>query len=195
MQVEPGFSGAPVWSPDLGAFVGLVVTEQKAKGLSWCIPSRSLCDFYNDLKVKFRIHRNDRPEVHDYEEDDPNSWIFGGLSDDGFRRLTAKIRKNRDPDYDDEFRADIFYECLPGSPPPRGKYVTFVTHSDFEQDDVDSYELFSVVETPRKKGANPTARTWIYLDEGFTVAAIGDAGDTVLTLDLSQVPKRPKKFK
>src|SRR4051794_40313084 len=52
LQVEQGFSGAPVWSPDIRAFVGMVVTEQKRNGISWCIPSRLLCDFYNELRVR-----------------------------------------------------------------------------------------------------------------------------------------------
>jgi hypothetical protein len=38
------------------------------------------------------------------------------------------------------------------------------------------------------------AEMYFYLEEGFTVAAIGDAGETVLTINLSDLKKKPRNF-
>src|SRR5439155_12186322 len=88
LSVLGGFSGAPVWSPDLNAFVGLVVTELAGDNVSWCIPSRRLCEFLPELRVRFRIPQIDRPAIHDYLTDDPNKQLFGEMDDNGDRRLT-----------------------------------------------------------------------------------------------------------
>jgi Trypsin-like peptidase domain len=90
LDVRGGFSGAPVWSAELGAFVGLIVSERFEEKVSWCIPSRVLCDFYNELPVRFRVPPSDRPQIHDYEDDDPNVQLYGTTSDNGHRRLTAR---------------------------------------------------------------------------------------------------------
>jgi V8-like Glu-specific endopeptidase len=187
LSVMGGFSGAPVWSADLNAFVGLVVLELSQDNISWCIPSRRLCDFYPELPVRFRIPPGDRPVIHDYEVDDPNKELFGLISDNGQRRLTATVRE-----HDDYFTVNVFYECNQGSPAPRGQFVTFITYPDFEEEGEDAYELF----TDLKKHKN--GRTWyaeqeFYPEDLFTVAAIGDGGDTALTLDLEEVTKIPWK--
>jgi hypothetical protein len=215
LEVKQGYSGAPVWSPEIGAFVGLVVTEQRERGVSWCIPSRLLCDFYNDLRVRFRIPQSDRPAIHDYGEDDPNAWLFGVLSEDGSRRLSARVVVNPDEDSEDEYKAYLTYECLVGAPNPRGHYVTFITHPSFVSDGEDAYELFSTLEQVTQTKLKPTkkkkkkikkkanvvrteaawkAEMYFYLEEGFTVAAIGDAGETVLTINLSDLGGNPEDF-
>ena len=176
--VKGGFSGAPVWSSDLKAFVGIVVSDLSDSAVAWCIPSRLLCQFYPELGVRFRITVKDRPEIHDREEDDPNIQLFGTSSSNGQRALTGKAFWNEEGGYYD---VKVVYRVMKGAPRPRGKYVTFITYPDFLEDDEDAYELFSKLE----KGK---AWTKVYPeDDLFTVAAFGDAGDTALTLDLTEV--------
>jgi hypothetical protein len=172
LSVLGGFSGAPVWSPDLSAFVGLVVTELSHSGVSWCIPSRRLCEFYNNLPVRFRIPPTDRPVIHDYVLDDPNVDLFGTLQDNGERRLTAEISPRGKG-----YTVFVRYECLRNSKPPRGRLVTFITYPGFGRQGEDAYELFA-----RINGG--IAEQEFYPGSLFTVAAIGDGGDTALTLDL-----------
>jgi Trypsin-like peptidase domain len=181
LSVLGGFSGAPVWSNELRAFVGLVVTEQESMGISWCIPSQVLCNFHPDLAVRFRIPPSDRPAVHDLETDDPNLQMFSDVSKDEYRELSAKI-KERNSDY----LVEVYYKTLPGSPPPRGQWVTFVTYPGYGGDDEDAYELFAKVE-------NGKAEQSFEPGELFTVAAIGDAGNTVLTLDLDKQHLRTRR--
>jgi hypothetical protein len=83
--VKGGFSGAPVWSSDVKGFVGIVVTELSDRRVAWCIPSHRLAKFLPTLPVRFRVPPSDRPEIHDYEIDDPNLQLFGTISDDGHR--------------------------------------------------------------------------------------------------------------
>lgn len=180
LLVEGGFSGAPVWSPDLGAFVGLVVTALYPAGVAWCIPSRVLCRFYNDLLVRFRIPPEDRPIINDYDSDDPNASLFGTISDNGERRLTASITKREN----NWFTVKARYESLQQSPPARGGFVTFITFPDFKSARQDKYELFAAL----KDGC---AQATFDADGIFTLAAIGDAGDTALTLNLSDVSSGP----
>jgi hypothetical protein len=188
LLVRGGFSGAPVWCPDLGAFVGIVVTELADAGVAWCIPSRRLCQFHPELLVRFRVPPADRPQIHDFELDDPNVQLFGSTSDNGERRLTATVREAGDDDPEDEdYVATARYECLPGSRPPRGGYVTFITHPSYSDDDQDAYELFARLEDGR-------AEVEFYPEESFTVAAVGDAGDTALTVDLKTVDGKPASF-
>ena len=180
--VAPGFSGSPVWSPELKSFVGIVVAGEDGRGLAWCIPSRILCGFYPELLVRFRIPVPDRPTINDYDEDDPNPILFGDVSDNGHRRLTATVRRGS------PFNVSVKYECLPESAPPRGGFVTFITYPDFESDHEDAYELFARLDSHgvAKQSFSPA--------EGFTVAAIGDAGDTALTLDLCRLKQLPAGF-
>jgi hypothetical protein len=181
--VQGGFSGAPVWSSDLNAYVGLVVSELKEYKVAWCIPARVLCQFYGDLPVRFRVPRSDRPDVHDFGEDDPNIQLFGNVSDNGQRRLSVtRIKRNKNA-----FRVDVRYECLRGEP-ARGRLVTFITHPSFSNRLEDAYELFSDV----KAGV---ATTHFWADSSFTVAAIGDGGDTALTYDIGKFSDRPKDMK
>ena len=174
--VAPGFSGSPVWCPDLKAFVGIVVAGEDGHGLAWCIPSRLLCRFYPGLLVRFRIPPSDRPTINDWDEDDPNPMIFGDVSDNGSRRLTAWMEPG------DLKTTHIEYTCLPGSPKPRGGFVTFITYPDFKSDAEDAYELFAQLDD---KG---TAYQSIIPEDCFTLAAVGDAGDTALTVDLCNLP-------
>ena len=177
LLVEGGFSGSPVWSPNLGAFVGLVVTALYPSGVAWCIPSRVLCRFYNDLLVRFRIPQEDRPIINDYNEDDPNCGLFGKVFDDGARCLTVSIEKK---DGGKWFKATARYACLPGSPRARGGYVTFITYADFKDQRQDKYELFAAIKDGRAEASFEG-------DGTFTLAAIGDAGDTALTRDLAEI--------
>jgi hypothetical protein len=83
------------------------------------------------------------------------------------------------------FKVRAIYRCKRGSP-PRGRYVTFITYPDFFEDGIDAYELFRRV---RKGKAVET----FYPKSLFTMAAVGDGGDTALTLDLHKLWKRRKK--
>ena len=180
LSVLGGFSGAPVWSSDVNAFVGLVVTELANDNVSWCIPSRLLCQFFPDLHVRFRIPQVDRPEIHDYEIDDPNIELFGLIDDNGERRLEDTISRNGE--------VQAVFKRINNSQPLRGKYVTFITYPDFEQDNEDAYELFAEV-----KGDE--AKMTFYPEEDFTFAAIGDGGDTALTIDITALRKKLKEVR
>ena len=182
IAVAPGYSGAPVWCEELRAFVGLIVASEDERGLAWCIPSRILCKFCPGLLVKFRIPPRDRPVINDRETDDPNTLLFGQVSDDGRRRLSARILRGGEDNI-----VELRYECLRASEAPRGGYVTFITYPDFGREEEDAYELFSPVQ-------DGIAENTIYPGGCFTVAAVGDAGDTVLTLDLCQVKGGRKSF-
>jgi len=170
----------------VNAFVGLVVTELAKNGVSWCIPSRRICQFYPALRVRFRIPPGDRPVIHDYENDDPNAELFGKSWKQVNRNLTATI-----DEYDDYYDVRVRYECTGVS--PRGHWVTFVTYPDFRQEDEDSYELFAEV-----KDENATvwqAEMSFEPVDLFTVAAIGDGGETVLALDLTTIKAQLKSSK
>lgn len=190
LKVERGYSGAPVWSPDLGAYVGLVVTELHQHDVSWCIPSRRLCEFHPDLLVRLRIPLMDRPPINDSAEDDPNPLIFGTRAEDGSRSLTAVVVEadGKDRRYG-KFKATLTYTVTDPEKPPRGGFVTFVTYPGFGGEDEDAYLLYSKVD---KSGL---ATTFFFPAESFTVAAVGDAGDTALTFDLATVwPKKARAY-
>ena len=174
LSVLGGFSGAPVWSRDLRAFVGLVVTEQASLGVSWCIPSHILSLFYPQLAVRFRIAPSDRPAVHDLEIDDPNLQLFSEISNNGSRTVEARIIERKH-----DYRVDVTYRILPAGEAERGQWVTFITYPGFGQPTEDAYELFAKIEGGKAEQSFEPL-------ELFTVAAIGDAGDTVLTLDLEK---------
>ena len=186
--VKGGFSGAPVWSKSLDAFVGIVVSELSDVGVAWCVPSRILCRFIPWLPVRFRIPIKDRPQIHDYRMDDPNVNIFGTISEANGRRLTANVESRNVPNTRNPFWVTAFYDVLEGAEPCRGSFVTFITYPDFLNEREDNYELFGVVKGNRAKAT-------FACSEGFTIAAIGDAGDTALTLNLSKVKGKPKRFK
>lgn len=180
--VQPGFSGAPVWSSELNAYVGIVVSVLEDNRVAWCIPSRILCQFYHDLPVRYRVSRPDRPDVHDFGEDDPNIPLFGNVSDNGKRRFSVTgIEKEAQ----DKVRVDIRYECLHGR--ARGRYVTFITHPSFSRAKEDAYELFSEIE-------EGVATNYFWAGGAFTVAAVGDGGDTALTYNIAKFPGRPKEM-
>jgi hypothetical protein len=180
IAVEPGYSGAPVWCPDVQAFVGIVVAAEKHTGLSWLIPARLLAACCHELEVRFRVPKSDRPEIHDWELDDPNTELFGTSSESEGRRLTAEITRDSG-----HYIVSVRYECA-GNPPPRGGSVTFITYPDFCEDSQDAYELFAPLE-------NGVASQEIYPIDLFTIAAIADAGETALTLNLETLWKeRPR---
>ncbi len=184
LSVLGGFSGAPVWSPEVNAFVGLVVTELAKHDVSWCIPSRRICEFFPDLRVRFRIPQKDRPVIHDYEADDPNVDLFGSQSSVNARSLKASILE-----YDDYYDVTVVYECTGSA--PRGHFVTFITYPDFEQANQDAYELFAEVKAGDDK-ITWRAETNFEPVDLFTIAAIADGGETVLALDLTTVKPQLK---
>jgi hypothetical protein len=186
--VKGGFSGAPVWSRSLDAFVGIVVSELSDVGVAWCVPSRILCRFFPELPVRFRIPTVDRPKIHDYRRDDPNVNIFGASSESNGRQLSAEVESRNLPNANNPFLATVTYECLLGSNPSRGHFVTFITYPDFVNDREDNYELFAAIK-------NNSTKVSFACSAGFTVAAIGDGGDTALTLNLSKLKDKPKRFK
>jgi len=178
-----GFSGAPVWCASLQAFVGILVATEDDAAKAWCISSRLLAQFFPDLPVRFRIPPGDRPIINDREVDDPNLVMFGRVANDGRRSLFCRYEWKGKR----SLRVHLEYRCLPGSEPPRGGFVTFITYPDFGNDDEDSYELFTKIE-------EGVAANYIEPNRCFTVAAIGDAGDTVLTLNLCDVEGGPDWF-
>jgi hypothetical protein len=181
--VQPGFSGAPVWSSNLAAYVGLIVSGLPDSTVAWCIPARVLCKFVTDLPVRFRIPPSDRPDVHDFGNDDPNIPLFGAVSEiNGRRFAVTRIKKDGS-----NYRVDVRYECR-GKPQPRGRFVTFITHPSFSDRLEDAYELFSEVK-------NGVADNHFWAGSSFTIAAIGDGGDTALTYDIAKFPGRPKGMK
>jgi Trypsin-like peptidase domain len=186
LSILGGFSGAPVWSTDLSAFIGLVVREQSGSNVSWCIPSRILCAFHPTLRVRFRIPPADRPRIHDRSEDDPNKYLFGEIAAKGNRRLTATVSRKAG-----DFTVHVTYEC-PG--PPQGHFVTFITYPDFEEEGEDAYELFGEL-VPSNGDSRWIAEQEFYPGGLFTVAVIAHGGDTVLTCDLEQVYEQVKREK
>jgi hypothetical protein len=178
LSVLGGFSGAPVWCPEVSAFVGIVVTELSSSNVAWCIPSRRICHFLPDLRVRFRIPYEDRPVINDWYFDDPNIDLFGLQNQLNGRSLTATVR------YWGEgwrkYKVDLTYQVAPDSPPPRGQLVTFVNYPDFKRSRADGYEQFDELQ-------GLIATNWIYAEDLFTVAAIGDGGDTALTLNLNEL--------
>jgi Trypsin-like peptidase domain len=182
LSVLGGFSGAPVWSSDLGAFVGIVVRELVDDDVSWCIPSRQLCEFYPELGVRFRIPPGDRPVIRDYSQDDPNVELFGIVSDNGDRRLTGVVIGESE-----DYEIHVRYECVAGRTPPAGRFVTFITYPDYELEDQDGYELFVELK-PTEDGLGWFAEQELESEDLFTVAAVGDGGGSALTLDLAKLP-------
>lgn len=47
-DIEPGFSGAPVWSTQLGGVIGMVIGAHPSKKSGYLIPTTELKKFYND---------------------------------------------------------------------------------------------------------------------------------------------------
>lgn len=176
LLVQGGFSGAPVWSAELCGFVGLVVAELFDLRVAWCIPSRLLSDFYPELHVRFVMPPLDRPIINDYLVDDPNRQLFGTTSNNGSRSLTATVKRGRKKH---SFIVNANYKVLCGAP-PQGRIVTFITHPSFTSKHEDSYQLFSELDE------HGEAKVEFYPSENFTLAAVGDGGNTALTLDLSQ---------
>jgi len=167
-------AGSPVWSPDLQAFVGIMAMKP-----DYFLPSGILARFFPELPVKFRIPPSDKPVIGNVRVDDPNVQLFPGTSsENGKRRLTATIQKRPDG----YSTVVLRYEILPNSPPTKGRFVTFITYPDMAE-----YELFAEV---NPAGVAEVKCTPFYPD--FTVAAIGDAGETRLTLDLEKpMPRQP----
>jgi hypothetical protein len=178
LSVLGGFSGAPVWSPDLKAFIGLVVTELASSNVSWCIPSRRICEFYPRMRVRFRIPPDDRPVINDWDVDDPNIELFGTRSNANGRSLSARVTYLGQGWK--KYRVDVTYKVNPRSRNPRGQLVNFITYPDFKRGNVDAYELFAEID-------NGEAHQEFFPYDLFTVAAVGDAGDTALTLDLTHL--------
>lgn len=179
-----GFSGAPLWCRDVGAFVGIAVLGQPDDALAWCIPSRRLAEFAGDLPVRFRVPAGDRPAPG--AGDDPNAGLFGEVSNDGDRQLLAAVHHRRGKRH---YEVSLRYQCLPGSAAPRGRFVTFITHpdgpggSDRAAECHHDYEMFAEL----RRGEDESvwyAEQRFQCGRLFTIAAVGDAGDTALTLDL-----------
>lgn len=168
---DGGFGGSPIFSPELDAFVGLVSGLDALN----CIPSAYLSGFYPELAVKFRVPQSQKPQIKNVSVDDPNVQLFGTTSDNHDRRLSATMEKRADG----LTSVKLTYEILPGSPPPRGRFVTFITYPD-----MDEYELFTEVDSNGKAEVECRPRV-----PDFTVAAIGDGGETRLTLNLAESGK------
>ena len=162
----------------------MVVTELARNDVSWCIPSRRLCEFVPDLRVRFRIPPVDRPVIHDYSEDDPNVDLFGNVPHEGERQLSATV-----DEYKEYYAVTVTYELsrrrataarslrdvhnLPGlqkGEPGRVRTLCGVERSD--------------------DGLTWSATQEFEAADLFTVAAVADGGDTALTLNLDEVPKR-----
>ena len=169
--------GAPVWSDELDAFVGLVALTPKGPADGYCITSQALCEFFPELPVRFRIPKKDRPKIKDFDVDDPNVELFGTDSEKNGRRLTATVEKQ-----DKHYVVRMKYEVDKGAPLAKGRFVTFITYPD-----MDPYEIFADIGDTRK-----VDEECYPLVPDFTIAAIGDGGDTRLTLNLEDLAKQTK---
>jgi len=162
------FGGGPVWSPELNAFVGLVAGVREEV----IVDASVLSQFVPSLPVKFRVPPSDRPKLKDRSKDDPNVKLFGSVTEANGRRLSA--RKSRNPN--NTWHVRMTYEVLQDALPARGKFVTFLTYPNMGAD----YEIISVIGNMSK-----VVMSCEPLFSDFTIAAVGDAGDTRLTFDLN----------
>ena len=88
----------------------------------------------------------------------------------------------------------VRYECRRGSTTqPQGHFVTFITYPDFNRERQDAYELFARLR--KDKSGIFYAEQELQPNDLFTVAAIGDAGATALTLNLAQLHAQRKARK
>jgi hypothetical protein len=83
-------------------------------------------------------------------------------------------------------KTKLVYRCNAEVLAPTGRWVTFVTHPSFERDEEDAYELFAEV-------IGGEATQWVEAWGSFTVAAVGDAGDTAITQNLRKMKCRKGK--
>lgn len=169
------FEGAPVWCDDLEAFIGVAVSSTASPGSSiLCLKNSALCSIYRQLPVRFRIPDADRPVIRDFKTEDPNVNFFGSGSERNGRKLSATIGK----DENGRPVVKMKYQIEKGSPPPRGRFVTFITYPDMKD-----YQIFEEIGDTRMVDAECRPAF-----PDFTIAAIGDAGDTRLTFNLEELP-------
>lgn len=182
LPVRGGYSGSPVWSHELGAYVGIVVSELFEEGVSWCIPSELLCGFYAALRVRYRVLATDYPSAA-CQNVHFNAVFFGSSADNNFRSLTASVKKGAE-----SYSVTLFYEFKDGK--PRGHYVTFLTYPGFQNEHgMEAYE--TIAEVHKNDSGSWVAKCELQVKKLFTAAAVGDGGATARTLNLTDLHKLP----
>jgi hypothetical protein len=167
-----GFSGSPVWSPEMSAFIGLVTGGNPGRFM----PASRLCRFATELGVYFQIPESDRPKKVDPSVDYNANFFPGTRAEENGRKLTAQLEQLPNRTY----RLTMMYEILDDAQLTRGKYVTFVTYPNMGK----NYQITEAIAGNRKVSV-----VCELLIPDFTIAAIGDGGDTRLTLNLKNLPR------
>lgn len=173
------FGGSPVWCDELAAFIGIAFALPSSPHASRvvCLTAPALCSIYPELPVRFQIPDAERLAIRDFKTDDPNVEFFGTEAEKNGRKLSATIEK------DERGRpvVKMKYEIEMGAPMARGRFVTFITYPDMKD-----YQIFEEIGDTRKVDAKCYPAF-----PDFTIAAIGDGGDTRLTFDLAKLPQPP----
>lgn len=117
------------------------------------------------------------PIIH---TDDPQKGRFGGKAESNGRKLSAIITETADPEW---FNVSIKVEST-DSAKPLDSEVIFYLHDTFRPSVYPISPINGVAE-------DNEINAW----GAFTVGAVADNGQTLLELDLSQLPEAPKKFR
>ncbi len=112
--------------------------------------------------------------------DDPHKGRWGGSAESNFRKLDADVTLN--PNYADIYDVKVIVSSTDPESHPLDKTVALLLHDSFTNDIL------------YLKPNNNKAEVTLLAYEAFTVAAIGDNGDTMLELDLNNRPNNPPGF-
>jgi hypothetical protein len=89
VEIDKGFSGAPVWDDDLAVVVGMVVSFIRGKPVSFIIPSETIWNICDELRPSNECpYRGLEPFTVDHVNE-----YFG--RDTAVRELVEKLRDRR----------------------------------------------------------------------------------------------------
>jgi len=112
--------------------------------------------------------------------DDPQKGRWGGSSSSNQRQIEASVVEN--PAYNDIYDVNLIIKSTDPKTKPLDKTVVLLLHDSFGN------------EVLYLKPANNEAKITLLAYEAFTVGAICDDGDTLLELDLNNLPGNPPGF-
>lgn len=112
--------------------------------------------------------------------DDPQKGRWGGSSSLNQRKIEASVVEN--PAYNDIYDVNLIVKSTDPKGKPLDKTVVLLLHDSFGN------------EVLYLKPANNEAKITLLAYEAFTVGAICDDGDTILELDLNNLPGNPPGF-